>query len=355
MEMSVLNDILKQRGVPSLLSKEEMMDIMFREEYGYMPPKPEKVSWEKEKIFGNFCAGKATLDKVNITSEFGGKKFTFPVYVAMPTAEGKFPFFVHIAFRDDVPDRYMPTEELIDNGFAVLTFCYKDVTSDDGDFTDGLAGVLYEDGKRSETDAGKIAMWAWASHRVMDYAESVDCLDKSVSVVCGQSRLGKTALLAGATDERFVFTHSNDSGCSGAAITKGKGGEHVIHVYGYNPFWYCKNYAKYVHNEDLMQFDQHYLVASIAPRYVSIASAETDEGSCPESEMLTCVAASPMWERFGKEGFVCDDRLPMVNDVYHKGSIGYILRKGTHYFGREDWQRLIEFINLHKADTPVSK
>lgn len=347
---NLLNDILKQRDIPPLLSREEMMDILHREEYGYMPPKPDKISYNKEIVFGNFCAGKATLDKVNITSEINGKAFTFPLYVTLPTAEGKFPFFIHINFRDNVPDRYMPTEELIDNGFAVLSFCYTDVTADNGDFTDGLAGVLYEDGKRGETDAGKLAMWAWAAHRAMDYAETLDCLDKSCAIVCGHSRLGKTALLTAATDERFAFAHSNDSGCSGAAITRDKQGETVKDICKLAPFWFCENYYKYIENEKAMPFDQHYLVASIAPRYVSIGSAEEDTWACPTSEMLTCVASSPMYEKLGKSGFVCEDRLPVVGDVYHEGSIGYHLRKGSHYFGREDWHRLIEFVNLHRGE-----
>ena len=72
-----------------------------------------------------------------------------------------------------MPDRYIPTEEIIDNGFAVLSFCYNDVTRDNNDFTDGIAGILYENGKRDVDSAGKIAMWAWAAQRVMDYAESL--------------------------------------------------------------------------------------------------------------------------------------------------------------------------------------
>lgn len=79
----------------------------------------------------------------------------------------------------------MPTEELIDNGFAVLSFGYEDVTRDDGDFTSGLAGVLYENGKRAPHDAGKIALWAWAAMRCMDYAEHDERLDCAKSVVCG--------------------------------------------------------------------------------------------------------------------------------------------------------------------------
>ena len=138
----------------------------------------------------------------------------------------------------------MPTEELVDNGFAVLSFCYKDVTSDDGDITDGLAGVLYEDGKRGPTDAGKIAMWAWAAHRVLDLAENFEALDMTRAIVCGHSRLGKTALLAGATDERVFVAHSNDSGCSGAAITRDKDGEKVSDITTRFPYWFCENYYK---------------------------------------------------------------------------------------------------------------
>ena len=189
-------DELKKRNVPRLKSRAEMLELLQREEYGCLPKAPESFVWEAEPgVADNFCAGKATLEKLTFRVVVNGKDFAFPVYLAVPTAEGAHPFFVHINFRSDVPDRYMPTEELIDNGFAVLSFGYEDVTRDDGDFTSGLAGVLYENGKRAPHDAGKIALWAWAAMRCMDYAEHDERLDCAKSVVCGHSRLGKTALL----------------------------------------------------------------------------------------------------------------------------------------------------------------
>lgn len=83
------------------------------------------------------------------------------------------------------------------------------------------------------------------------------------------------------------------------------------------PWWFCENHLRYVDREKEMPFDQHYLVAAIAPRYVYIASAVEDTWSDPVSEMLTCVAAGPMYEKYGKKGFVCENRLPEVGDMFH--------------------------------------
>ena len=343
----MLSEILKERNVPELLSREEMLDIVQAQLFGYLPPRPEKISFEtEENIIPKFCAGKAVCHKVTVNTVINGKEFSFPFLATLPTDEEKHPFFVHINFRDLNPDRYMPTEELVDNGFAVLSVWYNDITTDDGDFTNGLAGVLFENGKRNDTDCGKIAMWAWAAQRILDYAETLpDKLDLSRSVVCGHSRFGKTALFAGATDERFAFSYSNDSGCSGAAIARGTaaGGERIADICRNFPFWFCENYKKYCNNEYNMPFDQHYLVASIAPRKVLIGSASEDKWADPLSEMLCCVASSPAFVN----GFKYEDRPPQIDDKFFDGDIGYHMRKGLHYFSREDWLRLIEFVNLH--------
>lgn len=341
----MLKRMLEERKIPDLKSRDEMLEIMQKEVYGYLPPKPDRLEWTvKNNYIGNFCAGKAAAQYVTLTAYMGEKSFSFPFMAVIPKGEGPHPFFIHINFRPNVPDRYMHSEEIVDNGFACLSFCYEDVTKDNGDFCDGLAGVLYENGERGDTDAGKIAMWAWAAQRVMDYAMEEPRLDKNCAIVCGHSRLGKTALLCGATDERFAFVHSNDSGCSGAAITRGKVGEKVADITKMFPFWFCENYKKYADKESEMPFDQHYLIASVAPRYAYVASAVEDIWADPASEMLACVAASGAYEKQGLTGFVCEDRLPEVGDIYHEGNIGYHLRAGAHYFSREDWNTLTAFV-----------
>ena len=345
----MISKIIEELKLPPLKSREEMLDIILKEEYGYIPPKPESLTFEvTENIIRNFCAGKAKANKIIAKGRVCGREFSFPFYSVIPTNEGKYPFFVHVNFRDAIPDAYMPTEEIIDNGFAVLSFCYKDVTDDNDDFTDKHAGVINPDGKRDPSSAGKIALWTWAAHRVMDYAQTLDCLDLKNSVMCGHSRLGKTALLTAATDERFAFAYSNDSGCSGAAIARKSGGETIKDICKSFGYWFCENYNKNIDKESEMPFDQHYLISVIAPRCVCVGSASLDEWANPKAEMLNCFASSETYEKEGRVGFVAPDRFAEVGECFFEGSIGYHLREGLHYFGREDWNKLIAFVNKHK-------
>ncbi len=134
---------MMEGGIPELKSREEMLKILQEEEYGFLPPAPEKLTFTREEnVIPNFCAGKAPCDRITAHCRINGRDFSFPFDAVIPVKGEKLPFFIHINFRPDNPDRYMPTEELIDNGFAVFSFCYNDVTQDDGDFTDKMAGIL---------------------------------------------------------------------------------------------------------------------------------------------------------------------------------------------------------------------
>jgi hypothetical protein len=242
-------------------------------------------------------------------------------------------------------------EEVVDMGVAVACFGYNDVAIDEDDgYLDPIPQLLRK-GPQPENGWAKIALWAWAAQRVMDYAQTLDILDLKYAIVCGHSRLGKTALLAAATDERFTFGYSNDSGCGGAAITREKAGETVEDICKKFPYWFCENYLKYVGQESKMPFDQHFLIASIAPRFVCVGSALEDIWADPNSEMLACIAASPIYKQYGMDGFLYVERQQKAGDVYHEGSIGYHMRGGTHYFSREDWLQLIRFINLHNTNS----
>lgn len=343
-------DLISERKLPTLLSIEEMKEIIQREEYGYFPEPPQSVRFEKTQIRNdNVFAGNGRVWELTVFVTVRDKDFSFPATFIIPEGEGPFPFFVNLNFEKNVPNYYFPAEEIIDNGFAAFNLYFKDVTSDDGDFTDGLAGIFYPDGKRGPTDCGKLCIWAWAASRILDYAETDSRLDMKRACVCGHSRLGKTALVAGASDHRFRFVHSNCSGCGGAATARENTGEKIEDICRNFPYWFCENYKKYINNEENMPFDQHYLIASIAPNYVSVCSAYEDAWADPENEQLSCFAASDAFEKVGVRGFVCDRRAE-IGDKFFDGNIGYFLRDGRHFFSRSDWNCLMEFINSKMND-----
>lgn len=343
-----MTDLIKNLPMPDEMSVNEIRELLLREEYGFLPSEPERVWAETESCDEGFCAGKAELIKLKLICETEYGRFSFPVYYTRPVKiKHPMPCFIHINFRDLVPDKCQPSEELADNGFAVFSFCYQDVSSDDGDFTNGLAGLIYPEGKRNQDQCGKIGLWAWAAMRVMDYALTLEEIDPNHISVAGHSRLGKTALLTGALDERFFCAFSNDSGCSGAAISRGKRGESIRNIMELFPYWFCENYQKYVNKEEEMPFDQHFLLAANAKHKVYVASAEEDIWADPEKEFLSCVAASSYYEKMGKKGIICPEQMPRTGDAFHRGDIGYHLREGKHYFSREDWNYYIKYLKLH--------
>lgn len=327
--------------------RRELLALLEQHEYGAMPQKPEHLTVDTEEVDTGFSAGKAVLSKLKFTVTAENGTYTFPVSSVIPKARGKLPAFVHIAFRDDVPDKYLPAEEIADCGFAVFNICYEDVASDSGDFKNGIARLLSPN-RRALSSTGKLAMWAWAAMRVMDYVQALDEIDTENVAVIGHSILGKAALLAGAFDERFKYVIANDSGCSGAAVTRGKHGESIAEITAKFPYWFCPRYQKYAANEDALPCDQHFLLAAIAPRHILIGSAKEDVWADPESEFVSACLASEVYERiYGIKGLVHNGEIPKSATVLSEGNIHYHLRNGLHYFSREDWNAYINYIRKH--------
>ena len=191
-----------------------------------------------------------------------------------------------------------------------------------------------DDGKCS---FGKISLWAYMASICLDYLKSRDDIGKIA--VLGHSRLGKTALLASALDERFDLTCVNNSGSCGASVSRGKidKNENITKITDTFPFWFTKEYFKYRDNEDMLPFDQHMLLSLVAPRPVMIGGAIEDVWADNEGQMLSCFLASPIWKLYGKDGFISENRLPLVGDHFLDGDICFHLREGTHFLSRYDW------------------
>lgn len=324
--------------------RRELLDMLSREEYGYTPASPAGIRAEIESTEPTF-AGKATRSVVRIAFDTPGGEFSFPFTLIVPAASKPVPAFVIVAFKPDVPNPYLPAEEIIDHGFAIANMCYQDVTSDTAAL-DGIAAMY----PRSAPDSwGKIGMWAFAASRVMDYLETRADIDPAHVCVTGHSRLGKTALWCAAQDERFAMAISNDSGCSGAAISRGKVGESIDAITDPERFhyWFCENYRAWANREYDAPFDQHMLLSLIAPRRLYVCSAEEDQWADPESEYLGALAADEAWKLLRCPGLIAGEGMPAANAPLHEGGIAYHLRTGSHFHSRTDWLHHMAYREKH--------
>jgi len=329
--------------------REEMKEMLEKYSYGYTPKCNTNVKAALRKSGNYICAGKCSHEIFDLVYETDHGRGGFPFEIFVPTKEKKPPVFLHIGFGL-TPHRYIPVEEIIDSGYALAVVDYRDMVNDNhfGDYSDGIAAHFKTRNPRCAEEWGKIGMWAWGASRVLDWliAARKDVDTDKVAVI-GHSRLGKTALWCAALDERFAAAISNDSGYGGAASSKHGSGERVDDFLRAGSWdWYCENFKRFSGElEDQKPYDQSFLLAMIAPRYLLVGSAELDRGADPTSEFLTALHASAAWELLGERGLITPDRMPEPGDFFGDGNVLYHYRSGRHYLSREDWAAYIKYLD----------
>lgn len=255
----------------------------------------------------------------------------------------------------DLDKEYWPVRRLLERGWATAAFYTEDLAPDSAAHWQGSgAGALFAQPRAAQDAPGALSLWAFGASRVLDVLRAEPGIAPERISVAGHSRGGKTALWAAVQDERFAAAFVNNAGCCGSALNAGKYGESVTSIQMMMGYWFCPAFRQYGGRPvEEMPFDQHMLLAAMAPRPVYVASGSTDYWSCPEAEYAACAAASPAWELLGLPGLRCP-HYPQPDTHWHEGRVGYRLRRGGHALTAADWMDFCAFAEAQFAADSIT-
>lgn len=343
--------------------KKEIYKSAIDLQYGGEVPAPE--FFELTPIYinsGNPSSYRIVAGSREKTVSFDMKVFKAPGKEAHPTV---------ISGDDCFGYAYSPdyVNAFINNGINFVIFNRTDLFADiarynlnytirdSGEYkmADGTVSA-YERGERRgplseiypDAHFGAISAWAWGYSRVVDALERLGFADMDCIAFTGHSRGGKTAMLAGALDERAAIVNPNGAcagGCScyrlvikaekedGSEATS----EPISNIMHHFPLWMGKGMREYIDREDMLPFDSHYLKAMVAPRVLFVSEAASDIMANPVGSWQTTMGASEVYKFLGAE-----DKLL------------WYFREGGHSQTVEDVLQLVNVIRNYKYGEPLN-
>jgi len=352
--------------------------------YGYPPPPPDKVEARLVREDARALDGKATLRELDLTFGPSGVSPIHLLLVVPNERKGPAPVFVGINFYGNhtllpdpkirLPEVWVPPgaagaskegkasaagrgaqvetwalDQAVARGYAVASFYTGDIKPDRANFSEGIHAHYLKPGQTAPGahDWGTIAAWAWGIQRVVDHLVSNKDLDSRRICVVGHSRLGKTALLAAAFDERIKLAIPSQAGCGGTAPSRGKVGESVKQINDRFPHWFNGTFKEFNDKVERLPFDQHSLVALVAPRPVLFSNAVEDSWANPAGQFEVLKAAEPVYRLLGAGGLAA--KAVPEPGVLVDSVLGYYIRPGKHSMTRGDWKVFLDYADKRLA------
>ncbi len=364
---------LKQR-------RPELKNLFQHYMYGFVPAAPKKMHFKIERVDAKALGGKATLKEVAIGFGPPGTPKIHLMLFIPNQRKGPAPVFLGMNFCGNhtlvsdplvpLPDVWVPSncpgakdhratdkgrgkqvdvwamEQTIDRGYAVATFYCGDIDPDRADVREGIQPHMAKKGvKPGPHDWGTIAAWAWGLQRAVDYLLTDKDTDSSRIIIVGHSRLGKTALLAAAFDDRVAMAIPLQAGCGGTAPSRGKIGESVKQINDRFPHWFNGAFKEFNKQPERLPFDQHCLIALMAPRPVLLSNAVEDTWANPTGQFDVLKAADPVYRLLGVEGLKAK-ALPEPGKLINS-RLGYYIRPGKHSMTPADWKIFADYTDRH--------
>jgi hypothetical protein len=303
-------------------------DLILDMEYGGFPPNPDDVRveclceasirhWERNPNIWSY----------RVTCHGGKHPLSFSVRVLFPSSPGPFPAIIN----GDACWWYVTDEviqRVLDHQCALVLFNRTELAPDIPPNTSWKRqGGLFD--VYPDQTFGALSAWAWGYRRCVDLLHTLPFIDRTKIAISGHSRGAKTALIAAAMDERITLVNDNASGTGGSGAFRyvGDGGE-TLGILDVFPSWFGTGLHAFRGREDSIPFDQHCLLAAIAPRPLLLTYALDDRWANPEGMVQCAWAAQEVYRFLGRED-----------------AIAFHLRPGIHEHSLEDWNVLLQFID----------
>ena len=185
----------------------------------------------------------------------------------------------------------------------------------DGSFKDGIAKYI-SSSRRKKSAAGRIAIWAWAAMRAIDYLCNREIVDKGSIAVAGHGISAECALLCGAFDERISCVIANEPFADDFRSASGR------------EYLYCPAFA------DEPRADVISLLVGLCRGKKILIGSACDRAYADnnyESDLLREIDVP------------CDTDMdePCMTE---SATMHYHRRGGGEYFSREDWKYYLDFI-----------
>jgi len=191
------------------------------------------------------------------------------------------------------------------------------------------------------------AQWAAQRERmkaiIQHYLQTQPFADPAKIIAVGHSRLGKATLIAGAFDERFALTAPAGSGCGGTGAYRFNGGtrggkEGLEDAIKNFPQWFGPRMSGFCNQVEKLPFDQHWLLALVAPRLCIPADGLSDGCTNGNALAKAYLGAKPVYD---------------LLDV--PDHLGIAFRAGGHLLAAEDWDAILDFADLHLRQRTITR
>jgi hypothetical protein len=240
------------------------------------------------------------------------------------------------------------TNQALAHGYAFVTFnnndCGEDTTlrNPDGSWAYRTTRFFPE---YPNYDWGLLRAWAWGASRIVDFLITDPTINKNALIITGISRTGKSALIAGAFDDRISMiapVASSGGGTpayrfSGTVPDRG-GKEGLTEEVAKYPNWFSPHLHQFWGQPEKLPFDEHWFLALAAPRPFIALEGDHDQNVNQNGVYQSWIAARPAYELFHDA-----DRL------------GVNWADRPHGMVQGDWDALLAFADKFLVGKPVNR